>query len=85
MEITWETVAKSCVLTMFAFLLTILSVFIIRPTKIEEYYLGNNGNGHPAICVIKSNGCDETITLNPLTTHQEAINLVDSLNKTIKK
>lgn len=59
--------------------------FILSPKRVVRYELdGRHSHGVPAINVNVENGTDYTIQLSKEVSWNDAVHMIDSLNKTIK-
>jgi hypothetical protein len=81
MEKQWQYFAMIIIMVTFSTLI----YFILSPKKVIQYELGNGyGDGIPCINANIDNTPDHQIRLSKEIGWHEAINMVDSLNKTIK-
>jgi len=85
-NIEWESILKVAASIVFAALITWAVYAIQTTTQVKAYRLSSREGTVevPAIQVIVQNGWDECMYLPPTITYQEAIRMVDSLNKSLK-
>lgn len=78
----WEGILMCIVVTAVAG----LALFISQPKHTVRYELNSdcNNTGIPAIRVDIENGCDDVIHLSKEITWNKAIQMVDSLNNSLK-
>ena len=83
-----STMEKSWLYFLMLVVASVLSVgiyFILSPKKVVAYELdGRSSHGVPAINVNVENAADYTIQLSKEVTWNDAMHMIDSLNKTIK-
>jgi len=80
-----NTIGKVALYSLIVFGLSLsgtLIYFMNAPKYVKSYYLRSNSS-YPAIGVEIENASDETIFLSREVSWKEAVQMVDSLNKTI--